>query len=500
LTSGDKAFTASSLTFKSRDYAGTSSYIRLKNAKYGTCTYLGDLSFTVKGGKLRVVNALPLERYLYGVVPHEMSNAFPVESLKAQAVCARGYAVASCSAHRTRDYDILDTSEDQVYHGYATRYNRAIAAVDETRGQVLTYNGDIIQAYYSASNGGQTELTGNVWSKNFPYYVQRDDPYDLVNPSSVEDKSFIPSVFDDETKKLMDAIVLKMLQDGANKAAGTEVKLLSTVSVKAYAPVYSAPSRTFTRADAVLMVSSADGSRNGQLTVTLSFDALLFSEKNYRGIFNIKRKLRMRGAEPGVLEANGKAYEGFFLTNRRYGHGIGLSQRGAQQRATSGQSYAKIMDFYYANTALCTMNSQDAPALKSNKYAVSKNFISGIAPGTSVSELLSGISAEGATLGVISSGGAKKTKGNAATGDFIRTADDGGASIFDLPVLIYGDVNGDGKITGGDLDALRQHLMHTKKLIGAYLSAADVNRDKAVDSRDVLMLMKHILGNSPVEQ
>ena len=132
LTSGKNTFSASSITFVSRDYSGTSAYIRMGNDLYGTCTYLGNVAFSVQDGKFRVINTLPVEHYLYGVVPHEMSNTFPLESLKALAVCARGYAAANCSNFRTRDYDILDTSADQVYHGYASKYKRAIAAVDET--------------------------------------------------------------------------------------------------------------------------------------------------------------------------------------------------------------------------------------------------------------------------------------------------------------------------------------------------------------------------------
>ena len=178
ITSGDSSFSASSLTLVSPDYGGTSAYIRLKNPNYGTCSYLGNLTFSVAEGRLSVINTLPIEHYLYGVVPFEMSNTFPIESLKAQAVCARGYAVANCTKNRTRAYDILDTSEDQVYHGYDSKFNRAIEAVDSTAGQVLTYDGDIIQAYYSASNGGQTELTGNKWTTDLPYYIMQDDPYD----------------------------------------------------------------------------------------------------------------------------------------------------------------------------------------------------------------------------------------------------------------------------------------------------------------------------------
>jgi SpoIID/LytB domain protein len=500
LTAGDGTFTASTITLVSRDYNGTSAYVKLKNASYGICTYLGNMTFDVSDGGIRAINTLPVEHYLYGVVPYEMSNTFPVEALKAQAVCARGYAVANCSAYRLRAYDIVDTSADQVFHGYASRYTRAIAAVEETAGQVLSYEGDIIQAYYSASNGGQTELTGNVWASNLPYYLQYDDEYDLANPDSLEQKSFIPSEFTAETLPLMDALVLQMLQQGADEAAGEAVTLVSTVRVKAYDAIYDPPSRMYTKADATLMVARSDGSA-GQLTVTLSFDNLIYSDENLNGIFNTKTKMRMRGAERGILESNGAAYEGWFLTNRRYGHGVGLSQRGAQQRATDGQSYTEILAFYYVGTQLCTIGTfASAPVISSDAVAISETCVSGIQPGMSPAQLLSKLSSAGGTLSVITSKGTEKTDGSVSTGDFVRTVYGDGTSYFDLPVVIYGDTDGDGKIAQSDLDALRQHMMSTGRLTGVYLAAADVNRDGAVDSLDVLQLMKHIHGALTIEQ
>lgn len=502
LTSGDATFTASSITFASKDYSGTSTYMRMTNSKYGVCTYLGDISFDVEEGAIRVINTLPIERYLYGVVPHEMSNTFPLESLKAQAICARGYAVANCSAFRLRAYDILDTSADQVYHGYASRYNRAISAVDETAGQVLSYDGDIIQAYYSASNGGQTELTGNVWTSNLPYYVQKDDIYDLGNPFSLEEKSFIPSEFNDKTLPLMDASVLNMLQQAANEAAGEDVKLISTVRVKAHGASFDPPSRCYTKADVVLMVSSADGSKTGQLIVTVSLDALVHTDENLTGIFNAERTtLRMRGAEAGVLKTRGGEYAGWFLTNRRYGHGVGLSQRGAQQRATDGQPYADILAFYYVDTQLCSIGTYEtAPAMGSGTYDIAKQGLSGVKPGTAPAELLLKLTSDGGTLSVISPDGAAKADGSMSTGDFVRTVYGDGTSYFDLPVVLYGDTDGDGSISQTDLDALRLHILNVTKLTGPYLAAADVNHDGAVDSLDVLLLMKNINGAYPIKQ
>lgn len=187
-----------------------------------------------------------------------MSNSFPVEALKSQAVCARGYAVARCSRYAaSRSYDLVDTSKDQVYRGYASKNTRAIAAVDATKGQVLVYDGDIIEAFYSASNGGQTERTGNVWENDLPYYTHADDVYDLLNKSSLEEKSFIPDAYDETTEKLMDSSVLTAIKKAAYAAAGQEVELLSTVKVLAKDPSAEndPEQRCYTNVELTLMVA-----------------------------------------------------------------------------------------------------------------------------------------------------------------------------------------------------------------------------------------------------
>ncbi len=501
LEAGGKTVTAASITLLSGDYGGKTDYIRLKHPTYGTCTYLGNMTFDVYEGSIRAVNTLPVEQYLYGVVPHEMSNLFPIDALKAQAVCARGYAAAKASQNLARAYDLLDTSEDQVYRGYASKNTRAIAAVDATAGQVLTYEGDIIESFYSASNGGQTEKTGNVWSTDYPYYINADDPYDLLNVSSIEERTFIPATFNDETLKLMDANVLLALENAAYAAAGKEVKLLETVEVIPKTPAYDAPSRCYTEADVTLVVGyTEDGEeKTGQLTVTLTLDSLRFgSFQNQIGSLTAKKtRLRMRGAEPGAYRANGVSYEGFFFTERRYGHGVGLSQRGAQERARAGQPYADILSFYYANTELIAIGDYDtAPKVKSSAYKVRSWGISEIDPGTSGEAFLKKLSSEG-ELSLVSAKG-KPVDDDVCTGQFVRVTYGDGKVFFDLPVVVFGDLDGDGKIGESDVTALQNHLAHGTLLTGARLHAADVDRDGGVDASDLLLLIRFINGDDKI--
>lgn len=498
---GDKTVTATTLTLVSENYGETADYIRLKNDDYGTCTYLGNMTFDVVGGCVRAINTLPIEQYLYGVVPHEMSNSFPVEALKAQAVCARGYAVAKCTKNAAGTYDILDTSQDQVYRGYASKNKRAIAAVDDTKGKVLTYEGDIIEAYYSASNGGQTERTGNVWKTDLPYYTNADDPYDLLNPSSLAYMGFIPAQYNDDTLSSMDQPIVAALQRGANEAAGKTVTLISTVDVVPFEPSYEEPSRCYSKAKVVLIVD--DGQKQGQVNVVLQLDELDFgTSRNILGLISRRStSLRMRGAEPGSMTIKGTRYDGWYLTVRRYGHGIGLSQRSAQQRARDGQVYTDILSFYYVGTELDTMGTfETAPKLSSETYDVRAWGITGIAPQTTPDKLIGRLKTEGERLLVVTAKGAEKKEDPVCTGNFVRTVYDDGRSFMDLPIVIYGDINGDGNIGNDDITTLRSHLMHAQVLFGAYLSAADVNHDDEVNGHDLLQLLKYTQDEAKIRQ
>ncbi len=490
------SFSAPKITLISKDDSATSAYVGYYNANYGFCTYLGDMQFSLDEGHIRAINTLPAEHYLYGVVPYEMSNRFPVESLKAQAVCARSYAAAKCVENRDLAYDIVDTADHQVYYGFSGKYTRAINAVNETQGKVLTSGGVIIPAFFTASNGGQTELTDNVWNEALPYYIQQDDFYDLTNPDSPEQKAFIPAVINTETIPLMDPFILSLIQSKADSAAGGPVDLLSVVSIIPKDPVYHTPSRSYSNVDVVLMASD-NSKKTGQITVTIAFEELVHSEENPAGIFNVARPyLRMRGAEKGSKrDLNGQETAGWFLTNRRYGHGIGLSQRGAQQRAVSGQMYQDIVNFYYSNVDLITFKPADQDTLlNSDEYTVTEEGIFGVEPGTESNQFVGAFSSDTGLISLVSYDGSAKEAGQMMTGDMVRSAYENGTVVVDLPVIILGDVNGDGDIAKRDMDLLQWHLLGTRPLRGAYLAAADVNQDGAVDNMDLLAFIWNLTG------
>ena len=139
--------------------------------------YRGDILIFNVQGRLTVVNSLPLEQYLLGVVPSEMPSKWNYEAHRAQAIAARSYALANLNKRGSHGYDLKDTPHDQAYGGASSETPQTTRAVLSTRGEVLTYDNKIIPAYYHASSGGKTNSAGQVWQHDLPY-IQSVDGYD----------------------------------------------------------------------------------------------------------------------------------------------------------------------------------------------------------------------------------------------------------------------------------------------------------------------------------
>ena len=131
--------------------------------------YRGHFKVINDGLGLTVMNDIPLEKYLRGVVPSEMPSGWEHEAHKAQAIAARSYAVANLGKRAKYGYDLKDTPEDQAYGGATAEKNNTNDAVSETEGIVLVCQGKIVPAYYSASAGGKTNTGGQVWSTDLPF-------------------------------------------------------------------------------------------------------------------------------------------------------------------------------------------------------------------------------------------------------------------------------------------------------------------------------------------
>lgn len=147
--------------------------------KNGTSYYMGVLCVCHNSaGGLNLINVLDVENYIKGIVPYEMSPSWPLEALKAQAVCARNYAYQNLNKHSSQGFDLCSGVHCQAYGGTALMCALTNRAVEETAGQVLCYDGELAELYYHSSSGGMTENVENIWVKAIPYLVAVDTPYE----------------------------------------------------------------------------------------------------------------------------------------------------------------------------------------------------------------------------------------------------------------------------------------------------------------------------------
>jgi stage II sporulation protein D len=142
--------------------------------------YRGRIDVDVVDGRLRAIDVVGLEQYLYGVVPAEMPSTWAPEALKAQAVAARSYALATKKAGAP--FDAYADTRSQMYLGLANESPAATAAVDATRGRILSYGGTVATTYFYSTSGGRTESSQAWMGTALPYLVSVPDPYDDISP------------------------------------------------------------------------------------------------------------------------------------------------------------------------------------------------------------------------------------------------------------------------------------------------------------------------------
>ena len=142
--------------------------------------FRGDLELQVRGGYLNVINVVPLDSYIQGVVANEMPFTWPEEALEAQAIAARTYAIASIV--KGKPYHLFADVRDQVYRGVEGETTKTNAAVKATAGKVVLHGGKIVTTFYFSSSGGKTANSEDVFGSAVPYLVSRPDPWDKASP------------------------------------------------------------------------------------------------------------------------------------------------------------------------------------------------------------------------------------------------------------------------------------------------------------------------------
>ena len=348
--SGASVPMGSSVTLSRRDDGGDPPALRIGLNAAGV--YPGDLSLTIAEDKIQPVLSLNLEDYLPGVVPNEMSESFPLEALKAQAVCARTYAMRKIGS--TGDWDVVDTTNDQVFRAVVASNTKSAKAVEETAGLVITAGGKLIEAWYSASNGGQTELPSHVWGgTNYAdCYEMKDDPWDAANPDSVtrtvELNKDGTGLYRRISRLLREAVFsTASWKKGGFVQSEEAFRVDAITAVQVKTPRYESPSRLMTELEITMNVSgkrsaSGDFESAGPGTVTLQvfpdvLDAL---------------GLRVASSSNEIMTVE-ETETTFRLVTARYGHGVGLSQRGAQYMASKdGITFDQIIAFYFPGSEI----------------------------------------------------------------------------------------------------------------------------------------------------
>lgn len=268
--------------------------------------YRGALTVEEGRGGLMVVNELPLEAYIAGIINNEISSKWPKQAVMAQAVIARTYAMYM-KKRATGVYDIEGTVMGQVYTGAAAEDAAATVAVSATEGQILAYDGHPVLAVYHSNAGGMTEDSDSVWSSAYPYLRSVASPYDASAPRYAWEYTISSAAF---------------------KAA------LDKAGYSLDEPV-SAAGQLLTPAGRAKTVIIRDGTG---ASVVMSGEDL----RKTLGYGNIKSTIFKAERGPDV----------FVFTGRGNGHGVGLSQWGAKGMADAGYSYKEILRHYYPGAEL----------------------------------------------------------------------------------------------------------------------------------------------------
>lgn len=264
--------------------------------------YRGRTQLKQGGSGILAINHVDLEQYLYSVVGAEAIPSWPLEALKAQAVAARTYALKKRAENASKPYDLDTTTASQVYKGLNSEYSTTHAAVDGTASQVMTYNGNVILAVFHSSSGGHTENVEDVWSQTLPYLRGVED-YDQSAP---------------------------VYQWGKNISAQQLGQLIGGVgTVQQMVAQRATPQgRVIT-----MKVVGDRGTKN-------------ISGEQLRNLLDLRSTLISATVQDGNVYIYGKGF----------GHGVGMSQWGANGLAAQGINYQQILGHYYRNASIAKVS------------------------------------------------------------------------------------------------------------------------------------------------
>jgi SpoIID/LytB domain protein len=337
-------------------------YLRV-NDRY----YAGSITIQPNAyGSYTVVNAVPLETYLRGVVPHEVGPGAPFAAMAAQAILARTYALKNLHRFQVDDYHLCANTHCQVYKGLTGTHPRADEAVRQTSGLVLTYNGKLVDAVYSSSNGGISAGFEEVWDgEPRPYLRPRADlahqpaqPFDLRRESDF--KAFL-----EQREGFHEAGVSRLFRwEFSQSLAELNAQL------RAAQEYLGIPLPEWTTIQGLQVLERSVSGRVQALQVDL--------ETPQGSHSLVLRKDQVRLAFPRLYSTlfrveplkQGKELAGYRFIGGGFGHGVGMSQYGAYTLARRGLNAAQILAFYYPGTTLTKLGSLPEASLADQSLPV----------------------------------------------------------------------------------------------------------------------------------
>ncbi len=321
--------------------------------------YRGSLSFALAGTHLQVINTLPLEQYLYGVVPSEMPASWSQAALESQAVASRTYALYQMQNTAPGSlFDVYGSTLSQAYGGYAAEQPSSSAAVDATANVIMTYQGQAIDAVFSADSGGATENSENVWSTALPYLRGVDElpGYKPTTWTITLTATQIANLVVNWSGAAIGALEQMVLQGTAQTFSGRPLSVLFQGTQGQYT-VYKDSIRGLLRLPSTLFTVTTNASvtvqgAGGQTTLPSLAGTVA---EGASGVAQMPAQVSAEGA--GGAQATYPLFaSSYVLQGRGNGHGVGMSQDGAQYMAEQGMSYQQILSHYYTGVSFTPDN------------------------------------------------------------------------------------------------------------------------------------------------
>lgn len=333
------------------DITANTNQVRVTDEAQQTRLYGGSLRLQPNAyGTYTLVNQVPLETYLRGVVPHEIGPGAPQSATKAQTIIARTYALRNLRRFQSDNYQLCADTHCQVYYGLNGTIPRVDQAIAETQGLVLTYQNELVDALYSSTTGGITAPFSDVWNGVERPYLRAiiDSPnliWDLSKESLADETAF---------RKFIS------LRDGFNETGRNVFRWNKQSNIqqlnqdlKKYLKRRKHPLTNFNTIEWMEVTKRSPSGRVLTLTVKTDQGVVELYKNEARSAFGPPRSTLFY-VEP-VYDANKKLLA-FAFVGGGFGHGVGLSQYGSYNLANLGWTVDKILEFYYPGTVIQPLN------------------------------------------------------------------------------------------------------------------------------------------------